>query len=108
MTTAGGGGSAGAPVPTRQARWRHARRGRFTLGGGDVGTGIAGCFFARRPAHDLAIRHRHGQPRCALRLTALLDRQTLHEDPADERHGLAADQAAFVEQPRVVAVELLE
>ena len=30
------------------------------------------------------------------------------EHPADVRHGLAADEASFVEQPGVVAVELLE
>ena len=37
-----------------------------------------------------------------------LDRQPIDEHPADERHRLATDQAALVEQPRVLAVELLE
>src|SRR3546814_20707627 len=35
-------------------------------------------------------------------------RGPLHEDPADVRHGLATDEATLVEQPAVLAVELLE
>src|SRR5690606_16197021 len=34
--------------------------------------------------------------------------RALHEHPADVGHGLAADETALVEEPAVLAVELLE
>ena len=42
------------------------------------------------------------------RLAGRPHRDPLGEDPADPRHRLAADEPALVEQPRVLAVELLE
>ena len=79
-----GGRGLGRPLRGRLATGG-ARLRRRAVGLGGL-LGVAHRSAAQRPAH----------------------RRALHEHPAHVGHGLAADQAALVEQPAVLAVELLE
>ena len=110
MTGDAGGAVAGGAAARRDRLLGAVRRpGGAAPGGGAVGTGIgwlASLLAERRTGLRLAATAASGP----LRLAAgrALHRQALDEDPAHVRDGLAADQAALVEEPRVLAVELLE
>ena len=97
-----------AAAPPRRGLLRPADRA--WSGGGVLGTGI-GCDAALlgRPAAAFLASAR---PFLAVPRGPPADgpahRRPGHEHPADVGHGLAADEAAVVEQPRELAVELLE
>ena len=100
---------------------RHFDRPQRRRGGGDFGTGI-GRLASGLPTRTVPSSAANGPGRdrpdaCGRALALGLGRhlaaeraangQPLDEHPADVRHGLAADEATFVEQPVVLRVELL-
>ena len=81
--------------------WRPVRQRLAFFGGLSVAFSAVGAVGARLLGRLLGVAHRAAAERAP-------HGRALHEHPADVRHGLAAHQAALVEQPAVLAVELLE
>ena len=90
-----------APPPSR-LRFVAALAAAFAARRCAAFAGVSAVAAALRPAATFfAVAHR-------LATGGTAHRRAQHEDPTDAWHRLAADQPTLVEEPRVLAVELLE